>query len=123
MENQTRTLSETVHVRAEDGGNFIDFYASVFNRRSKLLSEEGKVFYEIILPGAFNDALDRDDLNVLAVLDHEKEYMLARTRSGTLNLNSDEKGLKASFKMPDTSLGRDALEMISRGDIDESSFK
>jgi HK97 family phage prohead protease len=31
--------------------------------------------------------------------------------------------LKYSVKVPETQLGRDIIEMVNRGDIDESSFK
>jgi len=47
---------------------------------------------------------------------------LARTASGTLRLSEDANGLKYEFDAPNTTLGNDLLEMIRRGDVNQSSF-
>ncbi|MCW0484663.1 HK97 family phage prohead protease [Gaoshiqia sediminis] len=100
----------------------MDGYASVFNQRSKLMLEKGKVFFEIIKPGAFDEVLQKEDLNVKAVVDHNPEKLLGRTKSGTLLLSVDDKGLKYSILMGNTQLHKDTLEMVERGDLYESSF-
>lgn len=105
------------------GQNFIEGYASVFNQKSKLITEDGKTFYEIINPRAFDELLADPELNVIANRDHDDTKILARTRSGTLTLSVDDYGLKYSFIAPDTSLGRDTVVLLDRGDLFESSFK
>lgn len=115
--------TEQISLRSKDNADVVVGYASVFNSRSNLIAENGKVFIEIIREGAFDFALQRKDLNVLGVLNHDRKQMLARTKSGTLSLSVDSRGLKYSFNLPNTTLGRDVREMLDRGDIDSSSFK
>ena len=119
---EVRSLSEVVEQRAYDGelkaaveGRTVEGYASVFNS----MSEDLGGFREIILPNAFSDVLDND---VRALYNHDSNYLLARTTSGTLELKEDEKGLYYRFEMPNTSYGNDMLELFRRGDLSQSSF-
>jgi HK97 family phage prohead protease len=48
--------------------------------------------------------------------------LLASTRSGTLRLDEDAKGLAVSADVADTSLGRDLRVLANRGDIDAMSY-
>ena len=119
---EVRSLNEVVEQRAYDGelkaaveGRTVEGYASVFNS----MSEDLGGFREIILPGAFSDVLDND---VRALYNHDSNYLLARTTSGTLELKEDEKGLYYRFEMPNTSYGNDMLELFRRGDLTQSSF-
>ncbi|TLX78411.1 HK97 family phage prohead protease [Labilibacter sediminis] len=119
-ENKNDNLLENISIRSnENGENIIDGYGSVFNQKSRRLVENGKVFYEIIHTGAFDDC---DFSNAIMCLNHDKRQMLARTKSGTLTLTVDEYGLKYSFTLPNTTLGNDTKEQVSRNDYDESSF-
>ena len=83
------------------------------------MSEDLGGFREIILPGAFKNALNDD---VRALYNHDSNYLLARTTSGTLELKEDDKGLYYRFEMPNTSYGNDLLELYRRGDLTQSSF-
>jgi HK97 family phage prohead protease len=119
---EVRSLNEIVEQRAYDGelkaaveGRTVEGYASVFNS----MSEDLGGFREIILPNAFSDVLDND---VRALYNHDSNYLLARTTSGTLELKEDEKGLYYRFEMPNTSYGNDMLELFRRGDLSQSSF-
>ena len=119
---EVRSLSEVVEQRAYDGeikaaveGRTVEGYASVFNS----MSEDLGGFREIILPGAFSEVLDND---VRALYNHDSNYLLARTTSGTLELKEDDKGLYYRFEMPNTSYGNDMLELFRRGDLSQSSF-
>jgi len=115
--------SEQIHLRSEENGDkFIEGYAVLFNQRSKLISDWDGQYYEIIHPQALDAVLHRRDLNVLATIDHNRSKMLGRTKSGTLELIKDQRGLMYRIKVPDTTLGNDIAEMISRGDYYESSF-
>lgn len=114
---------EKISVRSDDEGRrFIEGYAIIFNQRSKLIREWGETFYEVIEPSAPDNVLKDPGLNVIATVDHWREKMLGRTKSGTLVLTKDERGLKYTIEVPDTTLGNDIYEMIKRGDYFESSF-
>lgn len=118
---EVRSKSELVEKRSYNGearaveGRTVEGYASVFNS----MSEDLGGFREIILPGAFKNALNDD---VRALYNHDSNYLLARTTSGTLELKEDDKGLYYRFEMPNTSYGNDLLELYRRGDLTQSSF-
>lgn len=119
----TRNTDAAAQVREEtDGKIFIDFYPAVFNQRSKLIREWGESFFEIIDAAAFDNVLKDPGLNTIHTVDHLRVKMLGRVVSGTLKLTTDTKGLKATIEMPNTTLGRDMVEMIKRGDYYECSF-
>jgi HK97 family phage prohead protease len=91
-------------------------HGAVFNTETKIWDN----FYETIDPGFFDDVLGDD---VRALFNHNSNLVLGRTKSGTLQLSVDEKGLKYVIpEMPNTTTGNDLLELISRGDISQSSF-
>jgi HK97 family phage prohead protease len=122
---QSRALStEKISIRAaDDGKQYIEGYAIVFNQRSKLIHEWGEKFYEIISPLAVDKVLATGSkLNTIATIDHDRHRMLGRVKSGTLQLQKDERGLKYIIEVPDTTLGRDTAAMVARGDYFESSF-
>ena len=106
----------------EGGKRFIEGHASIFNRQSKILREGGKTFREIIMTGAFDEVLNRDGLNVIANIDHNMDKMLGRTKSNTLELKIDSRGLHYKIEVPNTQLGNDTYELVERGDYYESSF-
>ena len=83
------------------------------------MSEDLGGFREKIDKGAFDGVLDND---VRAFFNHDPNFLLARTSSGTLKLGVDKRGLKYSFDVPDTTAGRDLLVSMKRGDITQSSF-
>lgn len=95
-------------------GRRIEGYAATFNAEADLGS-----FRERIAPGAFRSALSGD---VLALLDHDPGKVLGRTKSGTLRLTEDSRGLAFSLDVPDTQAGRDVLALAERGDLGGMSF-
>lgn len=95
-------------------------YAAMFNKRSQNFGDDDYPLYEVIEPGAFRDVLNDD---VRALVNHQGGLTtLARTKSGTLKLSEDEIGLRFEFEAPDTQAGRDIVEILKRGDIDQASF-
>lgn len=107
-----------VEVRAEtDKELAITGYAAVFNS----LSEELWGFREIIMPGAFDRAL-KESHDVRALVNHDPNQIIGRTKSGTLKLSVDEKGLLSEIAPPDTQVGRDVVSSLKRGDLDGMSF-
>ncbi len=77
-------------------------------------------FKEKISRDAF---LECDMSDVIMCFNHKPDAILARTKSETLTITTDDIGLKFSFTAPNTSLGNDMLELVSRGDINQCSFK
>lgn len=80
-------------------------------------------FFEKIDKRAFDGVIDKSD--VFALLDHDwMRGILARSRygEGSLELKIDDIGLRYAFDAPHTALGDELLEMLSRGDVKESSF-
>lgn len=103
-------------VRADDDGVTVSGYAAVFNQETDI----GGMFREVIAPGAFTEAVKRDD--VVFLVNHDG-LPLARTRSGTLSLTEDEHGLKIDTKLdPDDPDVRAIVGKMKRGDLDKMSF-
>mgnify|MGYP006290027359 FL=1 len=101
-----------------DGRAAIIGYAAVYNRLSLDLGG----FKEEILPGAFDRILNRQRgrQDVVALFNHDSNIVLGRTSSGTLELSSDEKGLRYVVTPPVSRA--DVLELIQRRDVRGSSF-
>lgn len=91
-------------------------YGAVFNK----MSEDLGGFKEMILPGAFSEAIERDD--VRALINHDPNLILGRNQADTLTLSETDNGLKYEIDPPDTSYANDLLESLRRGDISQSSF-
>lgn len=112
----------TIETRT-NGTQVLTGYAAVYNRFSLPLREGGSQFREIIMPGAFDRILSkRGKVDVVALLNHDPNLILGRTASGTLELSSDDKGLRYIVTPPDTQVGRDTLELVRRRDLRGSSF-
>lgn len=93
-------------------------HAAVFNS----LSEDLGGFRELIEPGAFRAVL-RKKPDVRLLLNHDPNFVLARTASDTLELREDKTGLHV-FARVDTSISwvNDLRTSMQRGDIDQMSF-
>jgi HK97 family phage prohead protease len=103
-------------VRADANGVRVSGYAAVFNQAADI----GGMFREIIAPGAFTAAIARDD--VVFLINHDG-LPLARTRSGTLTLTEDAKGLRMETTLDATD--PDVMSIVpkmQRGDLDKMSF-
>lgn len=103
----------TAEVRAAGDELVIEGYAAVFDQVTNI-----GPFREVIDRDAFTDHLD-DDVRLL--LNHGGAPM-ARTTNGTLELSTDDHGLKYRAQLVDTQAARDMYKMIQRGDISQSSF-
>lgn len=95
-------------------------HAAVFNSLSEPLNAGNGQFRERIMPGAFADALQRDD--VRALINHKGELILGRMQAGTLRVHEDGVGLAVEIDPPETQYARDLVESIRRGDITQMSF-
>lgn len=104
----------TLEVREEDGEMIIEGYAALYNSETDL-----GVFRESISPGAFDDVLNDD---VRALINHDPSLILGRSSAGTLELSTDEHGLKYRVKLGEQQYAKDLYTSIKRGDISQSSF-
>jgi HK97 family phage prohead protease len=103
-------------IRADSDGVKVSGYAAVFDQAADI----GGYFKEIIARGAFKEAIGRDD--VVFLINHDG-LPLARTRSGTLTLKEDDKGLRIDTVLdaedPDV---KSITGKMKRGDLDKMSF-
>jgi uncharacterized protein len=104
------------HIELRAAGRKLEGYAATFGTEARLPG-----FTEVLEPGAFAASL-RAKADVLALVDHDPAKVLARTKSGSLRLSEDSRGLQFSLDIPDTSAGRDVLALAERGDLGGMSF-
>lgn len=91
-----------------------------YNKPSRVIIENRRVFVERIVPGAFAKALGQGD-DVLFLADHDRTKVLGRRRTGTLRLIDTPEGLRFSVDLPDTQAARDTLALAERGDLGGAS--
>lgn len=104
-----------------DGARLIVGHASVFDTWTTIYETEDFQEREIVRPGAFREALAANQ-DVRALRDHNPTLLLGRTRSGTLRLREDDRGLAVEIDPPDTEIGRDTLHLLDRGDLSGMSI-
>jgi len=96
-------------------------YAAVFNSLSEMLPSDKGTFREVIRPGAFRDTLAKG-ADVRLLINHEG-LPLARTKSGTMRLSEDARGLKMEADLdPNDPDAKSVLGKIRRGDLSQMSF-
>ena len=94
-----------------------------FNSKSEDLGN----FREVFAPTAFDKVVGRHrndprgGMDVVALFDHEGQP-IGRTTNDTLKLSIVERGLAYSISPPDTTLGRDIVTLVRRGDLYGASF-
>lgn len=81
----------------------------------------GKPVQEKFARGAFAEVLAKPGIDVVALRDHDRSRLLGRTPN-TLRVRETDRGLEYDFDVPDTSDGRDVVELLSRRDLRGSSF-
>lgn len=104
-----------VEIRAK--GRRLEGYAATFSNPADI----GGRFIETIAQGAFSASLRSND-DVLALVDHDPGRVIARTRSRTLRLSEDSRGLAFDLDLPETQAGKDVLALAERGDLGGMSF-
>ena len=116
---ETRRINvNEFELRAGPTGEGMSFtgYAAVFNSDSEPLP-----FIERITPGAFRKSLKGRN-TIKMYMNHDSSMLLASTRSRTLRLEEDSRGLLVNADLPDTTVGRDLSVLMQRGDVDSMSF-
>ena len=118
LKNQVRSIGK-LQTRADNNDNDemkITGYFVVFNSETELYDG----MYEEISDKAFAN-IDLSDVRALA--DHDTAKVLGRTKSQTLTLSVDDKGLygEITINKNDTE-AVNLYERVKRGDIDQCSF-
>ena len=93
-----------MNVEIREDSVFITGYVNAVERLSKPIREtlHGRIrtFLERIKAGVFRTALKRND-NVLVLLNHDSNRVLATTKDGNANLEEDNIGLRAEITITD----------------------
>jgi uncharacterized protein len=119
VERRLRSATGNIEMRAGDaagGAPMLSGYAARFNSPAVI----GGYFIEKLAPGCFANSIARGDQRML--YNHDANYLLGRTASGTLTLSEDALGLKFELAPPDTCCGRDVVESVRRADLNGCSF-
>lgn len=117
-ERQIRSLQSELTTRAEadNGEKIIEGYFAVFNSETELW----RGAFEEIAPDAFSETLAND---VRALINHDTSLVLARTKSGTLKLSVDNRGLWGEIRINEKDTdAMNLYERLNRGDVDQCSF-
>lgn len=112
---ERRFTAIAVETRAQDSQK-IGGYAAVFNRFSQNLGG----FVEQVNPAFFNKSRGDGWPGVVARYNHDDNMLLGTISGRTLRLTLDEMGLVYEVDLPKSR--SDIGELVSRGDVDKSSF-
>lgn len=116
---EVRCCQRPVELRDDTGGPVVVGYAAVFDTPT-IVRAPGWQFREVVERGAFSKTLREADVRLL--FNHNPDWVLGRTASGTLTLQEDAVGLRVEAVLPDTSYARDLLALIDRADVSQMSF-
>lgn len=115
---EIRNISNQIQ-RANPETRMVEGLAVVFNSESRDMG-----FIETIDKNAISEETIKNS-DIFATLDHDKSRgILARSRygEGSLKLELQDDGLHYRFEAPNSPLGDELLEYLSRGEITTSSF-
>ena len=107
--------------QSDDGLPMIEGYATVYDYRYDIGGgPDMGGFTEVIATGAASKSAQEADVRLLA---NHGGLPLARTRSGTLQLESDDIGLKVRATLdPTNPAAQEVRSAMERGDVDQMSF-
>ena len=120
-ENRSFTFSAVEERNSNDNDTLLfTGYASVFNKPYGVRDSRGQ-YNETIKPGAFKKTLKEQD-DVRFLVNHDG-IPLARTSSGTLELEEDDYGLFVRAELdPSNPTVAEVASAMKRGDLNEMSF-
>lgn len=111
-----RTMDSQLETRIEADAKVIEGYFAVFDKETELWPGA----FEQIARGAFDSSMKRD---VRALLNHNDDIVLGRTKAGTLTLRADDVGLWGTIQVNEADT--DAMNLyarVQRGDVSQCSF-
>jgi len=104
-------------IQIRNGTATIEGYVNAVERFSKVLYDTRGKFIERIMPNVFARALERNK-DVLTLLNHDYDRVIARTGDGTAELCEDNIGLRAKIQVTDKEL----LDKAKKGQLKGWSF-
>jgi uncharacterized protein len=113
---ERRNLTHEFRVSPEGEQPKISGYASLTNS-----PYDCGYWIEQIDAHAFNSVLAKNP-DVRGLWNHNPDFVLGRSSARTLQLSLDDRGLAYVIDPPDTSVARDLMVSMRRGDVRESSF-
>ena len=121
--NREYRFAPMFEVRAKENESesyIVEGYATTFNDAYVLYTDEnGNEYREIVDSKAIDENTDTKD--VIFVRDHEGT-VFARTKNGSLKLETDEHGLKVIANLSLSASARNAYEEFKAGLYDQMSF-
>ena len=116
MNKKMRTTATEFATRDDDGKLSIEGYFAVFDS----VYEIAPNMTESIARGAFDNTLS-DDIRCL--INHDTTLVLGRTKAGTLQLRTDNRGLWGHVDInPNDVDAMNLYNRVQRGDVDQCSF-
>jgi HK97 family phage prohead protease len=108
-----------LRVSPDGDGNTLTGYIAVTEQPTEILPG----FVEILKRGCFTRSLDSATTNdVVALINHDADAPVGRLSAGTLQLVEDDKGLRFSVPLPNTTRANDLKVSIERRDVTGCSF-
>jgi len=118
MEIEKRFLeAREIRIEKVDEKPHLTGYALPFNT----LSQDFGGWRERFIPSAFDNWLDGNN-DIRAISQHDSAYPLARTEKDTLQVWTDEIGLRFDMSLPNTTFAHDLIASIEHGDIEGMSI-
>jgi HK97 family phage prohead protease len=119
-ERESRAVSGLELRSADDGAPVLTGYALVYDTRYDIGDPERNGFTEMIARGAATKSAREADVKLL--VNHDG-VPIARTKSGTMTLESDDIGLRVRAELdPANPVVAELRSAMDRGDMDEMSF-
>ena len=113
---ERRNLTQEFRVSPDGEAPTISGYAAVFD-----VPSDDMGWIEEIDPHAFDSVLAAQP-DCRALWNHNADHVLGRTKANTLQLSVDARGLAYVIDPPDTTVARDLIVSMRRGDVSQSSF-
>jgi uncharacterized protein len=117
LERRFFSQPPTLETREEGKPTVIAGYAALFNVRTVIWG----YYEESLASGCFKRAIEEKH-DTRSLFNHDANWVLGRTKNGTLTLKEDAKGLWTETTPPDTQQARDVVENIRNGNVDQMSF-
>jgi HK97 family phage prohead protease len=115
IERRTISSENTRATRSSKSDRAIEGYAATFDSETII----GGLYRERIAPGAFDTV---NDGPVVATFNHDTNWTIGSTRSGTCAIEVNETGLHYRVQVPEGPIGDHVLAITERGDLGGSSF-
>jgi uncharacterized protein len=116
----TNRRSVSAELRADATAEFVIVgYAAMYDSWSQDLGG----FIERLKPGCFDAAMKRSDFDCKCLFNHDPSKVLGRTKSGTLSVTTDDKGLKFRCQLDRNNTDHANIwSAMKRGDVSQCSF-